>query len=139
MPRASTRDRDGGEDRLAAERGEAVARVLDQVLDPPRTAIVAMDLLHLLDAAELPPGFAARLDRIEPARDRIAFRQLEMRDHFVVELALDARRSEQGEQAREPAFDGHALASRMRATSAAACSQLATSTCSCFAPARVSE
>ncbi len=102
-------------------------------------AIVAMDLLHLIDAAELAQCFAARLGRIEPARPRIVLGELEMRANFVFELALEAVGAEEGDHAGEQPSHRHALASRMRATSAAACSQFATSTCSCFAPALVSE
>ena len=98
-----------------------------------------MHFFHLLDAAELSQGVAARFRRIEAARDRIALGEFEMRAHFVAELPFEAIGANQRDEACEPAFDGHALASRMRATSAAACSQLATSTWSCFAPARVNE
>src|SRR5689334_349429 len=98
-----------------------------------------MDLSHLIDAAELASRFSPGGDRIETAFAGMEFRELEMRDHFVVQLALDAIGTPQGGDARDQSPDGHALASRIRATRAAACSQLATSMWTCFVPASVSE
>jgi hypothetical protein len=93
----------------------------------------------LIDAAELAKCLAARLGGIEPAPPSIVLGKLEMRPHFIVELTLVTAGAEEGLHAGEEPPRCHALAPRMRATSAAACSQFATSTCSCFAPALVSE
>ncbi len=98
-----------------------------------------MPLLHLVNASEVLQRVAPCGFWIESARPRIVFGELEVRDHFVIELALEAIDAEQRKDPGEAALQGHALASRIRATSAAACCQLATSMCSCFAPARVSE
>ena len=127
------------ERRRADQRRQAVARVADRVLDPAGAAVVAMALFHLRDAAEGPSGLDPGLVRSEPARHAVALGQLQVRRHFVVELAIEAVLTPQRQQPLEPATERHALASRMRATSAVACSQCATSFCSWVAPVRVRE
>ena len=128
MPSASTPIATNANPGSRRKRGQAVARVPDEVFDPANAAIVAMVLLHLIDAAEPAQGFRACLGGIEPACPSIVLGQLEMRANFVFELALQAVGAEQGHHAGEQPSHRHALASRMRATSAAACSQFVTST-----------
>src|SRR5687767_4075749 len=97
-----------------------------------------MALFHLLDAAKLAPGLPARLRGGQSARQRVALGELEVRGHLVFQLALEPRFTKQRQHTRESATYPHDLASRMRATSAAADSQLATSTRNCFSPLLVS-
>ncbi len=123
-----------------AEQGRhGVAGVVDGVLDPPGAAVVAMPLLHLRDAAEGAAGLEPGGRRREAAGQRVTLSQLEMRRDLVVELAIEPVLPDQGEQSMEQPPRRHALASRMRATSAVACSHCATSSCSCLAPVLVSE
>ena len=132
-------DGDEGEDRIARERREAVADVLDRVLEPADPAAVAMRVLHLGDAAESLPGSVACVLRREPRGDGVAFGKLEVRQDLVVQLLFEPAVPDQREQPLHEAPRAHDLASRKRATSALACSQVATSTCSCRAPAFVRE
>ena len=93
---------------------------------------------YLRDAAELSPRRVPRIGWRQSRCSEVALRQLEVCLDLVVELAVVAAESDEREQALKGTSRAHAFASRNRATSALACSQLVTSTWSCLAPAWVS-
>ena len=117
-----------------SQQQESVANVLQQRVEPAGAAVIAMRLLHLLDAAKIAARRRARVRRRQSGGQGVPFRQLQMRPHFVVELPVEPAASGQGEQALYERSKVHDFASRNLATSAVALSQFSTSTCSCFAP-----
>ena len=128
--------RDGGEALVATHVAQAVPDVADQTLERGHPALVALGLLHGLDGAEAPERVSAGVVRREAGRHGVAFGQLEVGPHVLVELAIQPIALEQRQQSlpRAP----HGLASRKRATSAVASCQPAISMRSCFVPAFVS-
>ena len=114
------------------------ADVVPPRLEPAGAAAVTVRFLDPLDAAEplarRPPGVLGR----EAGGDQIAFRELEVRHDLGVELGVQLAGAAEGEEPLHDAPRAHALASRKRATSAVARSQLATATRSCSAPVSVS-
>ena len=90
MPSASTPIATSAKPGSRPSDGETVADVLQEILDPPRAAVVAMDLPHLLDAAEARKASrrACCGDR-GPRAQRVVLGELEVGEHFVIELAIE--------------------------------------------------
>ena len=97
-----------------------------------------MRFLDWLDAAEALARGPPRVLGRETGGDQVAFRELEVRGNLGVELRVHPAGAAEGEEPVDGAAQVHALASRKRATSAVARSQLATATRSCSAPVSVS-
>ena len=97
-----------------------------------------MILFHRLDAAEPATSSQPRLLGRESGGHEIAFGQLEMRQHFGVELAIEPILAAQCDESGDERAQRHDLASRKRVTRAVAFSQFSTSTCSCLDPVLVS-
>ncbi len=128
-----------GENGIAPQRRESVAKVSQQRFDPSKAALVAMLFLHLFDSSEGTASGAASFLRRQAAGEGISFGQLDVSENLVFEFPIEAPPAHQRQQARGGTAEGHDSASKKRATRAAAFSQFATSTRSCFRPALVRE
>ena len=135
---AEDQHRGGAEAGRAPEAADAGPEVVPPRLEPAGAAAVAVRFLDRLDAAEALARGPSRVLGREPGGDEIAFRELEVRGDFGVELRVHLPAAAEGKEPVNGAAGAHALASRKRATSAVARSQLATATRSCSAPVSVS-
>ena len=113
----------------------AVVGLADKAVGESRERVRAA--LNAIGLA-LPPRRITRLGRREARRHAVALGKLEVRPNLGLELSIEPPAPDEGEESL-PGTPHQAFASRKRATSAVACCQLLTSTCSCFAPAFVSE
>ena len=139
MPSASTPTTTAAKPGARRTEASPYAKSLPQRFDPSKTAALAMLFLHLFDASEAAARRQARLRRRQAARHALSFRQLQMGENLVIQLAIQPPLAGQRQQSLHHAPQRHDDASRKRATSAVALSQFATSTRTCFRPAAVSE
>ena len=136
---AEDQHRGGAEAGRAPQAADAGPQVVPPRLEPAGAAAVAVRFLYRLDAAEALAGGPPRVLGRQAGGDEIAFRRARGARRFRRRARRPACRRGRGRAVGgRCGGGGHALASRKRATSAVARSQLATATRSCSAPVAVS-
>ena len=134
---------DGGEDGIGGEPPQAVARVLQQHLDPRQPALLAVALRRRCDSAELDERLTPRLLRLEPGAHAVLHVHLQVALQLLGQLAVARAASERSRQPHEPAPDlsrahqDSCGGARKRARIAVASSHLRASRSICLRPARV--
>ena len=90
-----------GEERVAPEQPHRVPQVPPRVVEPDERALVAVKLLHLLDAAQREPRRPSRLLRRQAAAQKLVFEEREVRRQLAREVGLRAPGAQQVDQLRE--------------------------------------
>jgi hypothetical protein len=91
-------------DRKAAvpvQQPDGEAEILPERVDERQSALIAIGLLHLLDAAKGAPGGVPRLDRGHAVSHVLVGEQVEMSANLFVEAALAPARDDQIQHARD--------------------------------------
>ncbi len=127
------------ESRVAQQAAQRVSGVLHRRFEPRDSAAVAIFLLGLRHAAELPPRRQLRLGRRHAARAEFLFEHGEMEPDFIAELAVQASASKQrGNTAPNRSHRvSYSTGRRKRCISATVRAQSSDSRPICLRPARV--